>query len=407
MISVGEARRTILQNVSLLDAEEVPLLQGMGRVIREDVLAPWDIPSADCSAMDGFAFSSASLGGTKLRVGGMLPAGAQSIHAVAEGEAVRIMTGAPIPAGCDTVVPFEEVVEEGDTITLKGKARQGAHIRRKGENVAARDKVIAAGTLLRPPEIGMLASLGKASVRVYRKPEVAILATGDELVPIGSVPGPGATVNSNSYSLASQVMEAGGTPILLGIARDNQDATREMIAKGLTADFLVTTGGVSIGDRDFVKEIITELGGEIKFWKINLKPGKPFAFALYRGKPVFALPGNPVAAMVTFELFVRPAMLKMMGHTRLFRPVVKATLIEPLRNKGDRPLFVLSRVKLQEGRYSVSSTGQQNSANLMTMYEASGLLELKPQTGASPGDEVEVTLYDREFEMREECHVAD
>ena len=190
------------------------------------------------------------------------------------------------------------------------------------------DLVIPAGTLLRPSEIGMITSLGRTTVHVIRKPRAAVLSTGDELVEAGMTPQPGQVINSNSYSIAAQLLESGAEPLMLGIARDERDITLKKLEEGLAADLLITTGGVSVGDRDLVKELLVELGGEIRFWKVSMKPGKPVAFAVVRGKPVFALPGNPVAAMVSFEQFVRPAILKMAGHSRIFRPVVKAVLRE-------------------------------------------------------------------------------
>lgn len=404
MISITEARRLILEQTAALKAEDVHLLQGLGRVIGEDILAPWDIPSSDNSAMDGYGFSHEALQGNRLKVTGFLPAGLERTVPVVPGEAIKIMTGAPVPPGCDTVVPIEEVEEAGDGIRLKGIVKPGSHIRRRGENVRAGDRVIAAETVLGPQEIGMLATLGQSSLSVRRIPAVAIIATGDELVDVGSSPDAASIINSNSYSIAAQVLEAGATPAILGIARDNRESTREKILAGLEADVIVTSGGVSMGERDYVKEVIEELGGEIKFWKVNMKPGKPFAFARLNGKAVFALPGNPVAAMMTFEQFVRPALLKMMGHTSIFRPQVKATVTEPFRNKGDRPHLLLSRVSLQNGRYFAAATPEQSSSNLAIMLQANGIIELAPGESVSPGTEVTVTLLNRNFEMRRLCH---
>jgi molybdopterin molybdotransferase len=247
----------------------------------------------------------------------------------------------------------------------------------------------------------MIASQGRTSVRVFRKARVAVLATGDELVDAVEGIASGKFIDSNSYCIASQVMDAGGEAILAGIAKDDPESMAGKVSEGLQMDALVTTGGVSVGDKDYVKEVITGLGGEIKFWKVKMKPGKPVAFAIVRGKPVFALPGNPVAAMVSFEQFVRPALLRMMGHTRIFRPVVKATLTDPARNKGDRPHLVRVLVTLQEGRYKASIAGGQSSARLASMTGSNGLLELAPGASLSPGDEAAVRLLDRGFEMGE------
>ena len=397
MLSIEEARSVILQHITLLPSEDVPPLQGLERVVSEDIHAPWDIPSADNSAMDGYTFSHAALQGNYLKVTGFLPAGTERSVPVAGGEAVKIMTGAPIPPGCDTVVPIEDVDVTGEGIRLTRDVRAGSHIRKRGADVTAGERSIAAGSVLRPQEIGMLASLDKTSVPVHRLPDVAVLATGDELIAAGSAPVPGKIINSNSYSIAAQVREAGGNPVLLGIAADDLDATREKIVAGMEADFLITTGGVSVGDRDYVKEAILSLGGEIKFWKVNMKPGKPFTFAWLNGKPVFALPGNPVSAMVGFELFVRPAMLKMMGHRYIFRPVVKATVLEALHNGGDRPQIVFARITLHEGKHFISSTGIQSSSRLSSMTAGNGFVQMAPGTSLVPGEEADVTLMNRVF----------
>jgi molybdopterin molybdotransferase len=401
MVSIEEAQRTILEQISPLETEKVSVFQGLNRVTPEDHIAPWDIPAADNSAMDGFAFSHAALSDNRLRVTGFLPAGEVRNVPVPAGEAIRIMTGAPVPPGCDTVVPIEDVEEDGDWIRLTA-VQAGTHVRKRGEDIAFGDVVIPAGSLLRPQEIGMLSAMGSTSLAVYRRARVAILATGDELLEPGSTPAPGKLINSNSYSLAAQVLDAGGDPVLLGIAADTLEATCEKIKAGLNADLLVITGGVSVGDRDCVKAAIEELGGVVTFWKVNMKPGKPLAFAMLDGKPIFALPGNPVAAMVSFELFVRPSILKAMGHRRLFRPVVRAELQEPAANRGKRPHLVRGIVSVQDDRYSVSTTGNQSSGRLSSLILGNGLMKLAPESALAAGDLAEVILLDRGFEMG--CH---
>jgi molybdopterin molybdotransferase len=270
--------------------------------------------------------------------------------------------------------------------------------------VLANDLVIATGSVLRPQEIGLLVSLGRTEASVYRKVRVAILATGDELLEAGATPLSGRIINSNSFSLAAQVLEAGGEPLLIGIAADTGKATREKIMEGLKADILITTGGVSVGDRDFVKESIQELGGKLFFWKVNMKPGKPLAFAMLEKTPVFALPGNPVATMVAFEMFVRPALLKMMGHSRIFRPVVRAMLTEQMKNSGDRPHLVRVQVTLKHGIYRATGTGNQSSANLASLTRGNGLLRLEPNTSIASDSSAEITLLDRGFEMGGICN---
>jgi molybdopterin molybdotransferase len=402
MVSIEEAQAIILKHTAQLPCEELPLLQGLGRVICGEVRAPWDIPLSDNSAMDGYAFCYASMQGDRLSAAGFLPAGTSRSDAVPAGSAVRIMTGAPVPPGCDTVVPIEDVEVLGAEIRLTGRVQQGSHIRRRSEDVSTGQCVIADRASIRPQEIGMLASLGRTTIPVYRRARVAVLATGDELLPLGGTPVPGKIVNSNSISLAAQVLEAGAEPTFSGIAPDDFEATKRSISEALQAgDLLVTTGGVSVGDKDFVKEAIRELGGEILFWKVDMKPGKPVAFAVLEGKPVFALPGNPVAAMVGFEQFVRPALLKMMGVRRIFRPMVKAYATAPLRNKGERPHLVRGLVTLEEGAYRVSVAGNQSSANLLSLIESNCLLRLAAGASLAANDAVEVTLLDRSFEMGE------
>ena len=401
MVSIEEAQRTILEYITPLETEKVSVFQGLNRVTPEDHIAPWDIPAADNSAMDGFAFSHAALDDNRLKVTGFLPAGEVRAVPVPSGEAIRIMTGAPVPPGCDTVVPIEDVEEDGEWIRLPSTVKAGSHVRERGEDIRHGNVVIPAGTLLRPQEIGMLSAMGTTALAVYRRTRVAILATGDELLEPGSTPAPGKIINSNSYSLAAQVLDAGGDPVLLGIAPDTLDATCEKIRAGLNTDLLVITGGVSVGDRDFVKVAIDKLGGTVTFWKVNMKPGKPLAFAMLQGKPVFALPGNPVAAMVSFELFVRPSILKAMGHRRIFRPKVRAFLKEPAANKGKRPQLVRGIVSRQDDCYHVSTTGNQSSGRLSSLIQGNGLICLTPDASHAAGDTVEVLLLDRGFEMGE------
>lgn len=401
MISIEDAQKTILEYITPLETEKVSVFQGLNRVTPEDHIAPWDIPAADNSAMDGFAFSYAALSGDRLRVTGFLPAGKVASATVPAGEAIKIMTGAPLPPGCDTVVPIEDVLNDGEWIRFISTVKAGSHVRNRGEDISRGNVVIPAGSLLRPQEIGMLSAMGKTAPAVYRRVRVAVLATGDELIEPGSAPAPGKIINSNSYSMAAQVLDAGGDPVLLGIAPDTLDATCDKIKAGLNADMLVITGGVSVGDRDFVKEAIETLGGSVTFWKVNIKPGKPLAFAILQGKPVFALAGNPVGAMVAFELFVRPSILKAMGHKRLFRPVVKAILQEPAANKGKRPHLVRGMVSVRDDRYHVSTTGNQSSGRLSSMIQGNGLIRLAPEASHTAGNEVEVMLLDRGFEMGE------
>jgi molybdopterin molybdotransferase len=399
MIGIEDAQRIILDHITPAQTEKVSVFQGLNRVTPEDHIAPWDIPPADNSAMDGYAFCHGTRNGNRLRVTGFLPAGEARSLPVPAGEAIKIMTGAPLPPGCDTVVPIEDVQTEGEWIEIAAGVTPGSHIRERGEDIQRGKVIIPAGSLLRPQEIGMLSAMGTTSVAVHRKARIAILSTGDELLEPGSTPAPGKIINSNSYSLAAQVLDAGGDPVLLGIAQDTLDGTCEKIKAGLNADMLVITGGVSVGDRDFVKMAIEALGGSVTFWKVNMKPGKPLAFAVLDGKPVFALPGNPVAAMVSFELFVRPSILKAMGHRRVFRPKVKAYLQERAANEGSRPHLIRGIVSKQGDEYQVSTTGNQSSGRLSSLIQGNGLIRLDPHAELNSGDPVEVLLLDRGFEM--------
>lgn len=369
------ARQIVLSRIAPLGTERVSILEAAGRVLAEDIAAPWSMPLCDNSAMDGFAVRSADCAGVPatLRVTGYIPAGGEICGEVLPGCAIRIMTGAPVPPGCDAVVPIEETDWDGDTVTVREPVKPGQHIRLTAEDVRTGETIINAGTLLRPPEISMLASFGRALVPVHRRAKVAILSTGDELVELGEPLVPGRIINSNILSLAAAVKEIGGEPILLGIARDNRESHLEKMAEGLKADAFITSAGVSAGDRDLVRDLLAELGVEQLFWKVDMKPGGPTAVAMFEGKPVFSLPGNPVSTMVTFEAFARPALLKMMGHSRLFRPVVTATLMNDLRKKPGK--MNLIRVALQggEGGFRAYSSGIQQTALLKTMLRADAL----------------------------------
>ncbi|HZW36382.1 MAG TPA: gephyrin-like molybdotransferase Glp, partial [Candidatus Deferrimicrobiaceae bacterium] len=295
MPTFEEARSIILSNIRTLGMERVELLEALGRVVAEDVAAPWDMPFFDNSAMDGFAVRSEDCTvGASLRVTGYIPAGETAAPAVLPGCAVRIMTGAPIPPGCDAVVPVEETEERDGAVLLRGKVDRSQHIRFRGEDVRSADTVVTAGTVLQPPEISMLASFGKAFVPVHRKARVAVLSTGDELLELGEPLSPGKIINSNALSLAAAVTAAGAEPVILGIARDNRESHRERMTEGLKADVLITSAGVSGGDRDLVRDCLAELGVNQLFWRVDIKPGGPLAFGVKEGKPVFSLPGNPV-----------------------------------------------------------------------------------------------------------------
>jgi molybdopterin molybdotransferase len=403
MPSFEQARRTILANVGPLGSERVELLAAVGRVVSEDLAAPWDLPFYDNSAMDGFAVRAADCGkDAPLKVTGYIPAGGTPAPAVEPGCAVRIMTGAAVPPGCDAVVPVEETDEGTEEVRVRATVSPGQHIRRRGEDVARGRTIVAAGTVIRPPEVSVLASLGMAFVPVFRRARVAVLSTGDELIELGQPPEAGKIINSNALSLAAAVRQIGAEPVLLGIARDDMASQRAKLEEGLKADVLITSAGVSAGDRDLVRDGLAELGVEQLFWGVEVKPGKPLAFGMRDATPVFALPGNPVSAMVTFEEFVRPALLRMMGHRRVIRRYVRATLREEVRKKPGRLHFLRVRIEVEDGKYWAASAGDQNTGILTTLVRADGIAVLPKDGGVfAAGEEVAVHLLRDELGMQE------
>lgn len=392
--SFEKARETILSHVTRLGAESAPVLDALGRVLAADVKAPWDMPRWDNSAMDGYAVRSLDCAGSgRLELSGYLPAGSHSAEVLAPGTAVKILTGAPLPPGADTIVPVEEAEERDGAIQVHGPLRPGAHVRHKGEDIKTDETILLAGTLVGPAEISALASFSWLSVPVVRKARVAILSTGDELVEPGQPLAPGKIHDSNSFALAAAVKQAGGEPILLGIARDDRAALEAQLRDGLEADALVTSAGVSVGDRDLVREVLQALSVQQVFWKVDIKPGRPTAFAVHGTKPVFSLPGNPVSALLTFEEFVRPALLKMMGHRRWLRPLVPALLQEDLPKKPGRVVFLRVRLERRGGALLAWPSGNQDTGILKTQLLADGIAVVPAEQGYLPsGMPVEVQI---------------
>jgi molybdopterin molybdotransferase len=403
VVTFEEARTIILENAKPIGTERIHLLEATERVLAEDAVAPWDMPLWDNSAMDGYAvrWQDCSTTPCTLRVTGFLPAGAKADGiSVEAGCAVRIMTGAPTPPGCNAVVPVEETDDGRDEVTLRELVTKGQHFRLRAEDVASGTVVIRSGTIIRPPEVNMLAGFGMALVPVYRRPTVAILSTGDELVELGRTPEPGEIINSNTLSLAASVREAGGIPRIIGIARDNRESHREKLSEGLKADVLITSAGVSAGDCDLVRDILEELGAVQKFWKVGIKPGGPTAFALFGSTPVFSLPGNPVSTMITFEEFVRPALLRIQGQQRVLRPLFKAVLRETQKKRAGKVQIVRLRLEKEAGRWYATSAGSQQTAILRTMVDAQALAVLPAEsTIFSVGDEVDVHYYGNHIEL--------
>jgi molybdopterin molybdotransferase len=394
MPTFEEARKTILDSVVPLGAEKVETLEALGRVLAEDIIAPWDMPLWDNTAMDGYALNSDDCRESAiLRLAGFLPAGGNMTDTVQRGTVVKILTGAPIPPGADAVVPFEETDEADGYVAIRGPVKRGDHIRFTGEDVKAGETILPAGTVLRPSEISMLASFGKLFVPVHRRVRVAILSTGDELLEPGEPLAPGKIINSNSLALAAAVRQTGATAIMLGIARDNKESLREKLAEGLKADVLITSAGVSAGDRDYVRDVLDELQVKQLFWKVDIKPGRPTAFAMRDGRPVFSLPGNPVSSLLTFEEFVRPALLKMMGHCRVLRPLITATLREDIRKKPSRVNFIRVALERENGEYFARSAGKQDTGFLKTLLLADGIAVIPAERGdLAAGEQVDVQL---------------
>ena len=400
MISVEDAQKSILEMIRPMGRERVGLLDCPGRVLAEDVHSSRPVPPWNNSAMDGYALRAEDVRGASretpkaLRVVEEIQAGVMATRTLGPGEAIKIMTGAPIPGGADAVVLVEEterISEEEVHVFLA--VREGEAIRLAGEDVKPGEEVLSRGVRLGAASAGMLANIGRARVYVHQKPKVAILATGEELVDLGDTPDVGQIFNSNSYALAAQVLEAGGEPVLLGIARDNAEDLTRHINDGLAADLLITSGGVSVGDFDLVKSTLGGLGNDMRFWRVRMKPGKPMAFGVLSGKPVFGLPGNPVSTMVSFELFVRPSLLKMQGHENLFRTMVEARLLHPLTKSPERRHYVRSIVYRDGGEWAVRAIEAQGSNILHSMVRANALVVFPEyETELAAGGRVQVIL---------------
>jgi molybdopterin molybdotransferase len=397
MASFEEARQWIVDAVAPLGAVEEPLLDALGQVIAEPIVAPRDMPLCNNSAMDGYAVRSADCRQpAELRIVGFLPAGSSQRFAVEPGCAVKIMTGALIPDGCDAVARLEDAEETQGRVVIRRPVEAGEHVRFAGEDFRCGEVVLAAGTVLGPAETSILASCGRVSVSTFRGPRVAILSTGDELVEPGEPALPGKVVNSNGLALAAAVKACGALPLLLGIARDARDSHLEKMREGLQADVLITSAGVSAGARDLVRSVLAELGMKQVFQRVAMSPASPTCFGLVGAKPVFCLPGNPVAALIAFALLVRPALLKIMGHSHVLDTFVTATLQETVKKKPGKVQILRVTLTCRDGRYWAIRAGDQNTGILKTLLHADGLAILPMErTMVSSGDEVSVQVLRR------------
>lgn len=384
LLSVEEALEKVIEPITPLGSERIDLLSALGRVITENIIAPIDIPTTANSAMDGYAVraidleNASSSNPIRLKVIEDLPAGYIAKSNLDIGQAIRIMTGATIPNGADAVVMVEVTKTDGEYVEIYESVKVGQHIRLKGEDLQAGNLLISSGTKLGTSEIGVLALVQRPFVKVSRQPLVAILSTGDELVEIDEPITPGKVVNSNSYSLAALVKACGGTPFIQPIARDNEAEIRTSIEAALAADFIISSGGVSVGDYDYVKPVLNSLGAELKFWRVSMKPGKPIAFGMLKGKPYFGLPGNTVSSMLSFLLFVRPALLKAMNLAAPWTlPKIKVVLDSDARSKGDRRTYLRATLRYDNGLFYARLAPRQGSGVLSSMLGANALVVLE------------------------------
>lgn len=397
MLTYDDALARILAQIGPLAPEDTPLTDALGRVLAEEVTTPFPLPPFANSSMDGFAVRAADLTTlpTTLPVTGEIAAGATAVPTLFPGQALRIMTGAPVPPGADAVVPVEDTKARGGGAAFLEAVSEGQCIRPAGEEAAAGSVVLRAGTVLRPAHIGLAATVGRANLRTYPRPRVAVLSTGDELIEPGQALGFGQIYNSNAYALAALVADAGGVVTHRLHARDTPEALRAAFDAAEDADVLITSGGVSVGDYDYVKSVFAERG-TVDFWKVAIRPGKPVAFGQWGRTHFFGLPGNPSSTIVTFELFVRPALRRLAGHTDLTRPLLTATLTEAASHTPGRQSYQRAVVThTTDGQAEVRALTKQGSGMLLPMTEANALLVLPADIESlSPGAAVTVLLLD-------------
>jgi molybdopterin molybdotransferase len=397
-LAAAEAARRIVAEVERQPPLRVPLDDALDSVLAEDLVSPIDVPAWANSAMDGYAVRGDDVAGAspdrpvRLRVVEQIPAGAFPTRAILPGECARIFTGAPVPSGADTVVRQEDTDQHAELVTIVDDRDVGTNIRRSGEDIRRGVTVLTAGAVLGPAQLGVLASLAVGQPLVYRRPRVAILNSGDELVDVDQpeeILSGRRTASSNSHTLVALVRQAGGEPVSLGIARDTPESLRAHLGRALDCDLLITSAGISVGEHDYVRTVLDELGAVQRFWKVRMRPGAPVGFGLLGGRPWIGLPGNPVSTMVTFELFVRPAIRKLCGHTTPFRRASPVRMLEPIALKPRLQHFLRAVVEDQaDGAAVARLTGPQGSGILTSMARANALLivpegQLETPIGAS------------------------
>jgi molybdopterin molybdotransferase len=400
LVPVDEARERVLSRVKPLQPLELPLTEAYGCVLAEDVKAERDIPEFASSAMDGFAVRSSEVARAttaspvELKIVGRALIGERPEGTVGGGEAFQIATGAPVPAGADTIVPIENCEVKGGLVRILAGSPEGKHVRPTGEDARSGETLVPAGRRIQAPELGLLATAGVSHPTVHPRPRVVVLSTGDELVAPAQRPEYGQVRDSNAYTLFGALREAGAVPILAGVVRDDVDAFKETVFSHLVqADAFVSSGGVSVGERDVVKAAFFRRG-DVEFYRVAMQPGMPQGFGEVEGKPYFGLPGNPVSVFVSFEVFIRPALMKMAGRRQLFRPQVTARLEEPVSGPRGKTQFARVRVRRTREGWSAAPTGGRGSNLISTVARANGLAIVPAGVEtASAGDEVQVLLF--------------
>jgi molybdopterin molybdotransferase len=418
LMSVSEAQERLLSFFSSLDIEIVPLDHSAGRILAEDIHSTTDLPPFSNSSMDGFAVRSADVAGADaahpvvLPVSADIPAGTISVKPLLPGTTARIMTGAPVPEGADAIVPVEETdfnyreagQEAPNTVKIFRAARPNEFLRPKGQDVRQGELVMEKDCCLRPQDLGFLSMLGVAKLPLYRRPRVAIFSTGDELVPVDKPLVPGKIHDANTYILVAGIEEAGALPIKLGIVPDRavdvEASLEHAVAQGV--DLILSSAGVSVGAFDFVRSVV-EAGGKLDFWRVNMRPGKPLAFGHYRDIPFIGLPGNPVSSFVGFEVFVRPAIMKMNGQKAFVRRTVRVKLLEAIESDG-RESYLRAVIRRKEGALYARLTGHQGSGNLRSLVQANALLVIPSEVKSLPaGAEVDAWLLG---EIRDDIEIS-
>lgn len=401
-VSIEEAQKIILNSVVPLGCEDISIMEAYSRILCEDIVSDIMLPPADDSAMDGYAvISDDTRGATKdnpvrLRVTGEIQAGGSSAgKQVSKGTAIRIMTGAPMPEGADSVIRFEDTEEEGGFVRLFKETVRYHNYRSAGENIKIGDRVLHKGVRLSSADIGILASLNYGSTRVYKQPNVSIISTGDELIEVGEDIKNNQIRNVNVYTLCAEIRKYNAIPEYLGIAKDTFQATREMFLKALNADVIISTGGVSMGKYDFVKEIFSDLNIEMLFERVNVKPGGPCTFGRKDNKLIFGLPGNPVSTLSSFIQFVRPALLKLMGAVKIDKPVINAFLDKDINKRPGKVYLLRGYFTLKDNEFHVSTTGSQKTSALSSMGNTNCLIIVPAHlTEVKAGQKVAIQLID-------------